>query len=112
MVHDENEDPLSDLVSELEKTAGLNRMEVIFLDVTVDPDVLCRPATPDWFDFDALVTTPGSFPLLKLVQIEILWVIFVDCEETPLELIQEANFPNLQKGKAVEFRFSSDYELV
>lgn len=112
MVDDENNNPLSDLVSELKRTAGLQRLEEITLDVAFNTDILCQPTTHDWSDFDALVTTPGPFPLLKLVRVEILWAVFGNDEKRTMESIQEAKFPNLQRHKTVEFRFSAEYELI
>lgn len=101
-------DPFRDLVSELSIIAGMNILEELSLDVTIQGETAYRADTADWSGFDSLMTRPGSFPKLKTVTIDILWVVPGGDKEEIEARITQQTFPNLSESTALELRVEID----
>lgn len=106
---EEQEPPLCKLVKELEIIAGVNVLEEILLEVTleIDGQEFSPFVRGSWSPIDMLLTTDGSFPKLKTVS------VIIDCTcvwgssaEVIRNTVDAQNFPRLGSKDGIDFRFS------
>lgn len=101
-------DPLYDLVRELGMIAGMNIIKEVCLEVNFYTNMRPRGSTSIWSALDTLLTRPGSFPMLNVVTVKILWDRAYwnpEPETSFLGPLTEETFPRLLDSKVMEFAF-------
>ncbi|KAF8156811.1 hypothetical protein B0H34DRAFT_474063 [Crassisporium funariophilum] len=117
-IENEEQDPFSGLIEELEEMSHHNNtgLQELLLDLTIDCETNCRLIAREWKKLDDILGDPSAFPCLRSlafrVTLGVIYELNAQCEEH-LEKFKEMTTRQLTRLSGRENReFHFEYSIM
>lgn len=108
----ENDDPLGELCSQLEKIQNTNVIESIWVNILVFTDTVCKTGE-EWGVLDDLLTRPRGWPYLKRVVVEAHLAVTGGWEDDTfdgkMQSLALSQFKKLASSETIDFIYTCKY---